>query len=150
MREMPRLDVAVSELTDAELGDKQGEFAVWEAYLGPLVSDADSQAEVCKAKRDYLLAELKKHAVGPQTGRADKAKTDPRFVDADADWLTAREVSRTVRATLDGQETQRKVCSRYVELRAREIDALTRTHNVQNRRRGSASPRFRRTPGRDD
>jgi len=148
MAEKPQLTGRVSEMTDAELGDRQGEFAVWEAYLEPLIGDADTQADMCKARRDYLLSKLKQNATGPQAGRADKAKTDPRFVDADTEWLVAKKVARELRAACEGQETQRKVCSRYVEIRRMEHDALVRTDNVQKTRRGT--PRFRRTPGRDD
>ena len=147
MPDMPQLRGPVSEMTDAELGDAQGDFAVWEAYLGPLVADAETQVEVKKSIRDYLLSKLKENATGPQAGRADKAKTDPRFVDADTDLLAAKRVLKALKAAFDGQETQRKVCSRYVEIRTREIDAHTRTENVQKRRAGA--PRFRRTPGRD-
>lgn len=147
MRDMPRLEGRISDMTDADLGDKQGEFAVWEAYLEPLIGDADAQTDACKARRDYLMSELKKNATGAQAGRADKARTDSRFVDADAELLAARGVARVIRATFSGQETQRKVCSRYVEVRKMEHEALTRTHNVQKQRHGA--PKFRRTPSKD-
>lgn len=147
MDSTPMLEGPVSEMTDAELGDVQGAFAVWESYFSRIAADAESQVDVRKAVRDYLLSELKKNAVGPQTGRADKAKTDPRYIDADAEYLVAKKVLTEVRAALGGQETQRKVCSRYVEIRRMEFESHTRTHNVQNmQHERQGTPRFRRTP----
>lgn len=151
MDDTPMLEGPVSEMTDAELGDAQGAFAVWESYFGRIAADAESQVDVRKAMRDYLLSELKKNATGPQTGRADKAKTDPRYVDADAEFLVAKKVLNEVKAALNGQETQRKVCSRYVEIRRMEFESHTRTHNVQNmRHERRGAPRFRRTPEKDE
>lgn len=137
----PRLQGPVSQMTDAELGDVQGEFSVWEDFLGEQFSEYKLQAVLIKKERDYVLARLKDKATGPQAGKADKAKSDLRYIRLDAEFELASAVADRIQRAHDGLKTQRKVCSRYVELRTREIDGNQRTGSVQNRRRGA--PRFR-------
>lgn len=134
----PKADVPVvervSDLTDTELGDVQAAFAAWESYLAPLAAEAESRAIALKNRRDYLFARLKRDMTGSQANKEERARTDGRFVQADAQYLEAKEVAKKIRATLESIETQRKVCSRYVELRKIEVDSVRRTENVQHTR----------------
>jgi len=141
--ERPRLRGPVSQMSDAELGDIQGEFSVWEDFIGEQLALHETQAQAMEAESKHLMSRLKDEAGGPVAGRADKAQGDPRYVRAHQEFLVQKGTARSLQQALEGLTNQRKVVSRYIEIRTREIDGVRRTHNVQNMRKGRGAPEFR-------
>jgi hypothetical protein len=149
----PELQRPVSEMTNEELGDFQGECAAWEAFLGSQLGIYKAKAMALKERSERLLSKLKNEAIGngvAVTRAADMAKDDNRYGKARVEFIKAKGVSEAIEKRLEGLANQRKACSRYVEIRVREIDAHTRTESVNNRRRtrttggSKGAPTFRK------
>lgn len=142
----PELERSLSRMTNDELGDFQGQCAVWEAFLGEKFGDYKTIAVALKARNDRLLKkiteELREQAV-PATRAKEQAKEDPRYCKALAEFTVPQRVAAELEERREGLKNQRKACSRYVEIRVKEIEAHTRTENVNNRRT-RRSPTFKR------
>jgi hypothetical protein len=141
----PELKVRISEMTNEELGDFQGECATWEAFLGSQLGIYESHRDALNGKLRRILSRLKNELKDKKvaaSNRADMAKDDDRYARIEAELLVAKGAAKGIAERLEGLKNLRKAASRYVEIRVREIDAHTRTSNVQKRRSGA--PTFRK------
>jgi hypothetical protein len=150
-KQRPEMDEPVlgriSVMTNEELGDFQGECAVWEAYLGSQLGIWKAKTLALKKRSERLLATLKtefREQGVSATVAADMAKDDERYGKADVEYIKAKGVAEAIEKRLEGLANQRKACSRYVEIRVREIDAHTRGENIRKTKPTGGVPRFRR------
>lgn len=142
----PYITKSISQMTNEELGDIQGDFAVWEAYIGEVVGEVETDVSTIKAARKALLSAIKDELANqnvPTSARADRAQADTRFEHMDARWTESSAELKELKAMLEGLQKQREACSRYVTIRKTEIETHTRNENIR-KSRGSAKSTMRR------
>lgn len=141
----PELDQVLSRMTNDDIGDFQGRCSVWEAYYAEKMGEYKTIAVAYKNRDDRILKriteQLREQGV-PATRAKEQAKEDNRYCKYVAETLIPLRTAAELEERIGGLRKQREACSRYVEFRVKEMEAHTRTENIQNRRR--RDPVFRR------
>ena len=123
--DIPEVPTALSEISDAELGDLYSKLLSWDNYFN--MEMALSEADV-KEKKNILQLVTVKIAEGRKKAEIE---ADPRIQDAKAELQQAEQEAKILKTTHSIFSNKMKVVSRTIELRKVELEKSLREASVQ-------------------
>jgi hypothetical protein len=130
-RKLEELPINISEITNAQNSNLQGNYATIYGYISRVLARARTREQLADRKYHRMKDRIFLDMTGNVEERKAKSNTDPRVIDLEEIWMKWAGIVRELESVCDSIKENRMTLSRDVELRKQEFDGERRAHNVQ-------------------
>lgn len=130
-----RLPVNWAALSNTEIGSLFEMLTGYADYVGGKVVLAKVLMTNASEKLELTKAKVRKSYAGTAEEKLDATYSDARYVEANAEWLEAKEYYEILNGILDASNRDIRLLSRHIEVKKMEFGGAHRAGSVTGQRR---------------